>query len=119
MCQLLLAVLLRHGASYAEGQNHHTTISLTLLQVDPSGWDFKGNATGEISFTIESPPPLGSDTPRRSTVKVPLVARIEPTPQRNKRLLWDQFHSLKYPPGYIPRDNLDIKVTPRSLCGVL
>jgi membrane-bound transcription factor site-1 protease len=30
-----------------------------------------------------------------------------PTPQRNKRILFDQFHSLKYPEnGYILRDSL-------------
>lgn len=25
---------------------------------------------------------------------------------REKRLLWDQFHSIAYPPAYIPRDDL-------------
>jgi membrane-bound transcription factor site-1 protease len=29
---------------------------------------------------------------------------IVPTQPRAKRLLWDQFHSLKYPPGFLPRD---------------
>lgn len=28
---------------------------------------------------------------------------------RAKRLLWDQFHSMRYPPAYIPRDALDVR----------
>ena len=28
---------------------------------------------------------------------------------REKRILWDQFHSLRYPPAYIPRDSLDVR----------
>lgn len=23
--------------------------------------------------------------------------------------MWDQFHSIRYPPGYLPRDNLDVR----------
>ena len=26
------------------------------------------------------------------------------------RVVWDVLHSIKYPPGYVLRDNLDIKV---------
>ena len=37
---------------------------------------------------------------------------MAPTPPREKRILWDQFHSLPYPPGYFPRDNLAIKSDP-------
>ena len=28
---------------------------------------------------------------------------------REKRVLWDQFHSMRYPPAYIPRDSLDVR----------
>ena len=28
--------------------------------------------------------------------------------RREKRILWDQFHSLRYPPAYIPRDSLEV-----------
>ena len=24
-------------------------------------------------------------------------------------MLWDQFHSMRYPPAYIPRDSLDVR----------
>jgi membrane-bound transcription factor site-1 protease len=34
-----------------------------------------------------------------------LQLKVVPTPERSKRVLWDQFHSIKYPPGYIPRDS--------------
>ena len=30
----------------------------------------------------------------------------------SKRILWDQFHNLRYPPGYFPRDNLRMKNDP-------
>lgn len=42
-------------------------------------------------------------------VSIPIKAQVIPPPPRNRRLLWDQFHGIKYPPGYMPRDNLDIK----------
>lgn len=30
----------------------------------------------------------------------------------SKRVLWDQYHNLRYPPGYFPRDNLRMKNDP-------
>lgn len=38
-----------------------------------------------------------------------MKAKIIPTPPRERRLLWDQFHNLRYPSGYFPRDALDVK----------
>ena len=32
--------------------------------------------------------------------------RIVPTPPREKRILWDQYHNLRYPGGYFPLDTL-------------
>ncbi|KAI8470645.1 MAG: hypothetical protein J3K34DRAFT_509177 [Monoraphidium minutum] len=80
-----------------------------FVEVSPAAWNFSGVASGDVVFTIESPAPWGGGAPRRSTVRVPLRVQIVPTPPRGKRVLWDQFHSVRYPPGYIPRDNLDIK----------
>jgi membrane-bound transcription factor site-1 protease len=37
------------------------------------------------------------------------AASVIPVPKREQRMLWDQFHSIRYPPGYIPRDNLDVR----------
>lgn len=42
-------------------------------------------------------------------MRLPVRAKVAPPPPRARRLLWDQFHSLKYPPAYLPRDNLDVK----------
>lgn len=83
-----------------------------VRQVSPAAWNFSGNATGTITFTITSPAQLGADSkvPQMSTVVVPLTATIQPTPPREERIVWDVLHSIKYPPGYVPRDNLDIKV---------
>ena len=50
---------------------------------------------------IVSPPAMGHDgifetEIRSSTVVVPIIVKIIPTPAREKRILWDQFHS-EYP----------------------
>ena len=47
-----------------------------------------------------------------STVKLPIKVKIIPAPPRSKRILWDQYHNLRYPPGYFPRDNLRMKNDP-------
>lgn len=54
-----------------------------------------------------------------STVKLPIKVKIVPTPPRSKRVLWDQYHNLRYPPGYFPRDNLRMKNDPLDWCGPL
>lgn len=51
-----------------------------------------------------------------STVKLPIKVKIVPTPPRSKRVLWDQYHNLRYPPGYFPRDNLRMKNDPLDWC---
>ncbi|GAX78554.1 hypothetical protein CEUSTIGMA_g5994.t1 [Chlamydomonas eustigma] len=81
------------------------------IRVLPSGANYAGTASLEVSFTVVSPPDAASGETdlRRSTVKMPVKLNVIPTPPRQQRLLWDQFHTIKYPPGYIPRDNLDIK----------
>ena len=43
-----------------------------------------------------------------TSVSVPLVVRIVPTPVRSRRLLFDQWHSVRYAPFYVPRDNLAV-----------
>lgn len=37
-------------------------------QVSPAAWNYTGTASGEVVFTVTSPPPWGSDVPRSSTV---------------------------------------------------
>lgn len=47
-----------------------------------------------------------------STVQLPIRVSIIAPPPRHTRILWDQFHNLRYPPGYFPRDNLHMKTDP-------
>ncbi|KAK9888441.1 hypothetical protein WA026_000689 [Henosepilachna vigintioctopunctata] len=82
------------------------------LSVAATGSTYDGVAHGHISLTIESPAGSGELEPRRSTVTLPIKAKIIPTPPKNKRILWDQYHNLRYPPGYFPRDNLKVKNDP-------
>ena len=45
-------------------------------------------------------------------MKLPIKVKIIPAPPRSTRVLWDQYHNLRYPPGYFPRDNLRMKNDP-------
>ncbi|XP_034950401.1 membrane-bound transcription factor site-1 protease-like isoform X2 [Chelonus insularis] len=87
----------------------YVAVSLT---VPNSAIDFQGIAYGHITLTVQSPPGDGELEPREATVNLPLKIKIIPTPPRHKRLLWDQFHNLRYPPGYFPRDDLRAKNDP-------
>ena len=80
-----------------------------FIRVKPDGKGFSGEAKGKVAFTVISPPMKGESIPRRSSVVLPVTASIIPTPERTKRLLWDQFHSIRYPPGYFPRDDLSVR----------
>lgn len=37
-------------------------------------------------------------------MRVPLKVTVIPRPPRERIVLWDQFHSVKYPPAFIPTD---------------
>eukprot|EP00899_Mesostigma_viride_P028660 jgi/Mesvir1/897/Mv17459-RA.1 len=80
-----------------------------FIRVLPEGARFQGTVEGTIQLTVTSPPGPGEHQRRRFSVSVPLKAAVIPTPPRERRILWDQFHNVKYPPAYIPRDNLDIR----------
>lgn len=41
-----------------------------------------------------------------SDIEMPIKANVIPPPAKEKRLLWDMYHSIRYPPGYVPRDSL-------------
>ncbi|KAG8041496.1 hypothetical protein G9C98_002789 [Cotesia typhae] len=110
-----------------EGYGEKVDVTLTFSDVlwPWSGWlavaltvpeaaaDWQGVAHGHISLTVESPSQDDQDTEAvRSTINLPLKVKVIPTPPRHKRLLWDQFHNLRYPPGYFPRDDLQAKNDP-------
>eukprot|EP00892_Ulva_mutabilis_P010988 jgi/Ulvmu1/8261/UM041_0072.1 len=84
----------------------HLTLFIT---VKDDAAEFSGPANGVVKFRVLSPPKHGSKQKQVSTVEMSMVASIVPTPPRKQRLLWDQFHSVKYPPAYLPRDNLEIR----------
>jgi hypothetical protein len=52
------------------------------IRVKQEGSDFMGTGSGEVQFTVLSPPGKGETAARHSVVKVPLTAGIIPTPHR-------------------------------------
>lgn len=82
------------------------------ITINEAGHSFEGIAQGHITLTVQSLPLQNRSEPRNSTVSFPIKVKIIPKPARHKRILWDQFHSLRYPPGYLPRDNLKMKSDP-------
>ncbi|KAL7978713.1 hypothetical protein Chor_013202 [Crotalus horridus] len=89
----------------------YLAISISVAK-KAAGWE--GVAQGHVMITISSPAENESKVgaEQTSTVKLPIKVKIVPTPPRNKRILWDQYHNLCYPPGYFPRDNLRMKNDP-------
>lgn len=79
------------------------------FRIKPEGSKFQGIVEGNVIFTVVSP--VGKDDKRtyRSDCVLPVRLEVIPTPPRERRILWDQFHSIRYPPGYIPRDSLDVR----------
>ncbi|XP_035231540.1 membrane-bound transcription factor site-1 protease-like [Stegodyphus dumicola] len=111
---------------YTPQYGHHLEVALSYsdilwpwsgyiavhISVSSMAANWEGIAQGHISFTVESPPEEGETEVRKSYIKLPLKVKIIPTPPRSKRILWDQYHNLRYPPGYFPRDNLRMKNDP-------
>ncbi|XP_031484955.1 subtilisin-like protease SBT6.1 [Nymphaea colorata] len=79
------------------------------MQIKEEGSQFSGLIEGNVTVNIYSPPARGEKVPRRSTCVLQLKLKVIPTPPRSRRILWDQYHNIKYPPGYIPRDSLDVR----------
>ncbi|KAJ2954409.1 hypothetical protein O0L34_g2673 [Tuta absoluta] len=84
-------------------------LSFSVLE---AGADFDGVVEGHLNMTIESHDDTGEKGTRNATLMLPIRARVIPVPVRSRRLLWDQFHSLRYPGGYFPRDDLRAKHDP-------
>nr|XP_054748279.1 membrane-bound transcription factor site-1 protease-like [Lytechinus pictus] len=87
----------------------YLAVSITAA---PTAASWEGIAQGQVMMTVESPPENGEDSPRQSSLKLPIRVKVIPTPPRSQRILWDQYHNLRYPPGYFPRDNLRMKNDP-------
>ncbi|XP_063634305.1 membrane-bound transcription factor site-1 protease [Cydia splendana] len=84
-------------------------LSFSVLE---GGSAFDGIVEGHLNVTIESHDETGESAMRNATLMLPIRARIIPVPVRSRRLLWDQYHSLRYPGGYFPRDDLRAKHDP-------
>uniref|UniRef100_A0AAR2LDS8 Membrane-bound transcription factor site-1 protease n=1 Tax=Pygocentrus nattereri TaxID=42514 RepID=A0AAR2LDS8_PYGNA len=84
------------------------------ISVAKKAASWEGIAQGHVMLTVASPAENDSAVGGEmiSTVKLPVKVKIVPTPPRSKRVLWDQYHNLRYPPGYFPRDNLRMKNDP-------
>ncbi|CAN0189465.1 unnamed protein product [Pylaiella littoralis] len=76
------------------------------LSVSDAGRDFQGLVLGTLEVTVQSEAGPGEKQPRTTDAVLPISATVIRTPPRNRRLLWDQFHSVPYPPSYSPRDYL-------------
>lgn len=102
----------------------HLAVSIS---VKPEAALWEGDAEGLIKFTVRSPVSLTSPSSSSnnnnngdgklnsyedSVVEVPVKVRVVSTPPRHKRILWDQYHNLRYPSGYFPRDALELKEQP-------
>uniref|UniRef100_A0A8C9VRP1 Membrane-bound transcription factor site-1 protease n=1 Tax=Scleropages formosus TaxID=113540 RepID=A0A8C9VRP1_SCLFO len=84
------------------------------ISVAKKAASWEGIAQGHVMVTVASPAQNDSKSGGEltSTVKLPVKVKVVPTPPRSKRVLWDQYHNLRYPPGYFPRDNLRMKNDP-------
>ncbi|KAM7058356.1 membrane-bound transcription factor site-1 protease isoform 1-T2 [Molossus nigricans] len=83
------------------------------ISVTKKAASWEGIAQGHVMITIASPAEESKNgAEQTSTVKLPIKVKIIPAPPRSKRILWDQYHNLRYPPGYFPRDNLRMKNDP-------
>lgn len=81
------------------------------LSISKAARGYSGTAEGHISITVSSPAPSG-DGVLESEISLAVKVAVVPTPPRSRRILWDQFHNLRYPAGYFPRDNLRMKNDP-------
>ncbi|CAL5438399.1 unnamed protein product [Camellia sinensis] len=79
------------------------------LQIKEEGAQFSGEIEGNVTIDVYSPRAQGEKGRRISTRVLRLKLKVVPTPPRSSQVLWDQFHSIKYPPGYIPSDSLDVQ----------
>jgi membrane-bound transcription factor site-1 protease len=77
------------------------------ITIAANGATFDGVAEGVVTAKIITP-----QDKIPAEVKIPIRLRVIPTPERRKRLLWDQYHNARYPPGYFPRDDLLFSSSP-------
>ena len=73
-----------------------------FVTINSEASNFHGIAAGQIRLKVET-------DGQKSEAIFKFRVKIIPKPEKTHRILWDQFRSLRYPPGYIPRDDLEQK----------
>ena len=67
------------------------------IKVSDKGKNWEGIAQGQVTFSVVT---AGSrEEEQKNNVVLPIKIRVIPTPPRKNRILWDQYHNLRYPPG--------------------
>ncbi|KHN76164.1 Membrane-bound transcription factor site-1 protease [Toxocara canis] len=79
------------------------------MSVAQDGKSYEGTAAGRITVTVTTD---AHGMKKRSTATFMLRVRIIPTPPRSQRIIWDQYRNMRYPPGYLPRDDLRDRANP-------
>ena len=80
-----------------------------VLSVSDDAAGYEGLVRGAIVFEVGALLPGDPSPQPTSVVRVPLTVYVVPTPPRERRLLFDAYHNLRYPPAYLPRDNLQAR----------
>ncbi|KAL4703422.1 hypothetical protein ACJJTC_008141, partial [Scirpophaga incertulas] len=101
---------LRSLETLRKNEGHLNTCSESSWTMDYQLCETSEN--GHVNITIESHGEFWGNGARNATLVLPVRVRVIPVPVRSRRLLWDQFHSLRYPGGYFPRDDLRAKHDP-------
>lgn len=103
--------LLKVSISYSDKLWPWSGYLAVKISVNENGQDYSGLAEGQIKLTIESKLNANGETVL-SDLSLFIRAKIIPRPNRRQRLLWDQYHNLRYPPGFFPHDNLKTENDP-------
>ncbi|CAD5113191.1 DgyrCDS2379 [Dimorphilus gyrociliatus] len=69
--------------------------------------NFEGIAHGHVEVTI-----WREDYKSNSNITLPVRVKIIRPPPRNRRIIWSQWHQVRYPSAYVPRDDLKMKNDP-------
>jgi len=87
-----------------------------LLRIPASASTFRGRVEGVVEVTLRTLPAASSEggggDGELEKMSLPVRLEVIPPPPRERRLLWDQFHNLRYPSGYFPRDALWVSKEP-------
>uniref|UniRef100_A0A5K3EU17 Secreted protein n=1 Tax=Mesocestoides corti TaxID=53468 RepID=A0A5K3EU17_MESCO len=82
----------------------HLALHLAVRDA-PDAAFFDGIAEGYVSLKVESIE-SSTKTTLSTELKLPIRVKIAPTPKRQRRILIDYFHNIRYPSAYVPGDDL-------------